>query len=258
MLFFFTPFENCGTDFKLHEIQTLGASLWKPKFWSNWNQVLVKSCKILRCQPWEKICLHLTLPTKLSRLDDISVTEKYANLVTINIHEHFHWKTITPQPLYNTIVGVQANFRVSYPIRVISRVKCIDYIRKGVWNSHLGSNPNPCYIQNRVITNRVIKRFRCISLMQHNKVGGWKADLGQKPICHPQTVPVLRSLRLWSTWDTQWPGIGSQHHKPLNGCFCLYLLYTYLILQAIYFRDIHEADFREKLIAVKIQYFHYS
>ena len=32
----------------------------------------------------------------------------------------------TPQPLYNTIVGVQANFRVDYPIRVIMRVKCID------------------------------------------------------------------------------------------------------------------------------------
>ena len=31
----------------------------------------------------------------------------------------------TPQPLYNTIVGVQANFRVSYPIRVIMRVNCI-------------------------------------------------------------------------------------------------------------------------------------
>ena len=29
----------------------------------------------------------------------------------------------TPQPLYNTIVGVQANFRVSYPIRVITKVK---------------------------------------------------------------------------------------------------------------------------------------
>ena len=67
----------------------------------------------------------------------------------------------TPQLLYNTIVGVQANFRVSYPIRVISRVKCLDDIRKGVLNSHLGSNPNPCYIQNRVITNSVIKRFRC-------------------------------------------------------------------------------------------------
>ena len=68
----------------------------------------------------------------------------------------------TPQPLYKTIVGVQANFRVSYPIRVILRVKCIDYIRKCVLNSHLGSNPNPCYIPNCVITNRVLKRFRYI------------------------------------------------------------------------------------------------
>ena len=49
----------------------------------------------------------------------------------------------TPQHLYNTMVGVQANFRVSYPIRVISRVKCIDYIGEGVLNSHLGSNHDP-------------------------------------------------------------------------------------------------------------------
>ena len=34
--------------------------------------------------------------------------------------------TSTPQPLYNTIVGVQDNFHVSYPIRVITRVKYID------------------------------------------------------------------------------------------------------------------------------------
>ena len=43
-------------------------------------------------------------------------------------------------------------------------------IGKGVLNSHLGSNPDPCYIQNRVITNRVIKRLKCISkfvLIQH-------------------------------------------------------------------------------------------
>ena len=65
-----------------------------------------------------------------------------------------------PQPLYNTIVGVQANFHVSYPIHVIERVKCIGYIRKRVLNSHLGSNPDPCCIQNRVITNCVIKRLR--------------------------------------------------------------------------------------------------
>ena len=32
----------------------------------------------------------------------------------------------TPQTLYNTIAGVQANFRVSFPVCVITRVKCID------------------------------------------------------------------------------------------------------------------------------------
>ena len=71
----------------------------------------------------------------------------------------------TPQPLYYTIVWVQANFRVSYPNRVVSRVKYIGYIVKGVLNSHLESNPDQCYIQNRVITNRVVRRFRCIPLL---------------------------------------------------------------------------------------------
>ena len=42
---------------------------------------------------------------------------KNAQVINVNVH--------TPQPLYNTIVGVQANFRVSFPIRVITRVKCI-------------------------------------------------------------------------------------------------------------------------------------
>ena len=32
----------------------------------------------------------------------------------------------TPQPLYNTVFGVQANFCVSYSNCVISRVKCVD------------------------------------------------------------------------------------------------------------------------------------
>ena len=34
-------------------------------------------------------------------------------------------------------------------------------IGKSVLNDHLGSNTDPCYIQNRVITNRVIKMLRC-------------------------------------------------------------------------------------------------
>ena len=65
---------------------------------------------------------------------------------------------IPPQPLYNTIVGVQDNFRVSYPICAISRVKCI------VSNDHLGSSTDSCCIQNCVITNHVIKRLRCITV----------------------------------------------------------------------------------------------
>ena len=46
---------------------------------------------------------------------------------------------------------------VSYPNYVRLRVKCIE----GVLISHLGSNLDPYYNQNRVITNRVIKRFSC-------------------------------------------------------------------------------------------------
>ena len=68
----------------------------------------------------------------------------------------------TPQPLYNTIVGVQDNFHVSYPKSVIRRVKCIGYIAKGILNCYLESNSDPCYIQDCVIMNRVIKRFRYI------------------------------------------------------------------------------------------------
>ena len=64
----------------------------------------------------------------------------------------------TPQPLYNTIVGVQANFRVSYPNPCYNESKMYSYIAKSVFDDHLGSSNEPCYIQNRVITNHVIKR----------------------------------------------------------------------------------------------------
>ena len=47
--------------------------------------------------------------------------------------QEFKYKTTCiPQPLYNSIFGVQANFSVSSPNRVIARVKCIVYIGKGV------------------------------------------------------------------------------------------------------------------------------
>ena len=35
------------------------------------------------------------------------------------------------------------------------------YIAKSVFDEHLGSSNDPCYIQNCVIMNRVIKRLRC-------------------------------------------------------------------------------------------------
>ena len=38
------------------------------------------------------------------------------------------------------------------------------YIAKSVFNDQLGSSTDPCYIQNRAITNRVIKRLRCTCL----------------------------------------------------------------------------------------------
>ena len=90
----------------------------------------------------------------------------------------------TPEPLYNTGVGVQANFCVSYikskiiiVIVYFKRIthlaqmpvyhmvlKCIGYMGKRVLNSHLGSNPDLCYIPNRILTNHVIKRFRCTNI----------------------------------------------------------------------------------------------
>ena len=46
---------------------------------------------------------------------------------------------------------------VNYPNYVRLRVKCIE----GVLTSHLGSNIDPYYNQNRDIMNDVIKRFSC-------------------------------------------------------------------------------------------------
>ena len=69
---------------------------------------------------------------------------------------YIHFTYYTPQPLYNTIFWVKATFCVSYPNRVKLRVKCIGYIKKIVLYSHLGSNPDLCYIQNCVIMKPVI------------------------------------------------------------------------------------------------------
>ena len=56
-----------------------------------------------------------------------------------------------------TLSLVSELISVSYPNYIRLRVKCIEE----VLTSHLGSNLNPYYNQNRVITSRVIKRFSC-------------------------------------------------------------------------------------------------
>ena len=56
-----------------------------------------------------------------------------------------------------TLSLVSELISVSYPNYVRLRVKCIE----GVLTSYLGSNLDPYYNQNRVITNHVIKRFSC-------------------------------------------------------------------------------------------------
>ena len=60
-----------------------------------------------------------------------------------------------------TLSLVSELISVSYPNYVRLRVKCIE----GVLTSDLGSNLDPYYNQNRVITNNVIKRFSCTRIM---------------------------------------------------------------------------------------------
>ena len=75
--------------------------------------------------------------------------------------------TDTPQPLYITIIGVQG---INHVIQLCYiQTKCIDYIEKWpfmvifLYNLYIFlSIFEPCCIQNRVITNCVIKRLMCI------------------------------------------------------------------------------------------------
>ena len=57
-------------------------------------------------------------------------------------------------------------------------------IGKSVLNDHLGSSTDPCYIQNRVITNRVIKRLRCIISWKIVKVDCMVCNFGKENFAH--------------------------------------------------------------------------
>ena len=67
-------------------------------------------------------------------------------------------RQVDPPPLlYNAIFGVKPNSMLA--IQTICMENKMHRL-EGVFNSHLGSSPEPYYIC--VITNRVMKRFRCI------------------------------------------------------------------------------------------------
>ena len=72
-----------------------------------------------------------------------------------------NFRVITANVWMSELLGVLSLvselISVSYPNYVRLRVKCIE----GVLTSHLGSNLDPYYNQNRVITNHVIKRVSC-------------------------------------------------------------------------------------------------
>ena len=55
--------------------------------------------------------------------------------------------------MFNAVVRVQANFSVSYPVRVM-RVKCIDTVE------HLWSRNDLFYIQNNALMNHVDKEVQ--------------------------------------------------------------------------------------------------
>ena len=82
------------------------------------------------------------------------------------------YTTCKPQPLYNTAVEIQnRNVSVKQPCHIQTKIyrlyrkMSFSYIIYTFW----GSIYKPCYIQNRVITNSVIKRLWCIIMFWVNR-----------------------------------------------------------------------------------------
>ena len=94
----------------------------------------------------------------------------------------------TPQPLYNTIVAVQAYFHVSYVSKLCYKeTKIYSYTGISVLNNHLGSSIHPCYIQYHVVTNHVKKRFLCYYVNSEKNVCGINKALEQ----HEEAFSIL-------------------------------------------------------------------
>ena len=96
--------------------------------------------------------------------------------------------------LYNTIFGVQIQVCISYP-SVISRIKYIGYLGKGVLVANLGSITEPFYAQNRVVRSCVRKWWRCNSFQ-----GFYHMPLIWAAACQNQQSGMCAQWRLRSAW----------------------------------------------------------
>ena len=84
-------------------------------------------------------------------------------------------------------------------------------IGKGVLNSHLGSSPDPCYIQNCVIMNCVIKRFRAIRMLLKHDFAVLRISIlgpSQKLTSLPVTCTVANVISLRQDYASLCPGNG--------------------------------------------------
>ena len=72
--------------------------------------------------------MYLFLLEKTAKLTEFIPCMNVLNMCNLHVYlcVRYMSRNYTPQPLYNTIAEVQANFHVSYPVRVVTRVKCID------------------------------------------------------------------------------------------------------------------------------------
>ena len=102
------------------------------------------------------------------------------------------------------------------------------YIGKSVLNDHLGSNTDPCYIQNHVITNRVIKRLRCIFTLKL-KMPLNSLDTMANSIDPYQTAPLqFASPSLYyenghTTVSLHLRDLFGPGTEPVYKCFILYI-----------------------------------
>ena len=107
------------------------------------------------------------------------------------------WATGSATPLYNTIVGVQANFRVNYPNHVITRVKYTDYIGKEVLSCHWGPALIRVLSKTMLYNKPLYKEFQVYFNISKCKISSY------------HDCPLLKILRILSLDLPPWWGLGT-------------------------------------------------